>query len=188
MNSAIHPFARAGMGRGPWKFSGTFKMPDKTLAEANPQAYNNQLKHAPDLKFGLGTCACCGMAIMNVFVVKDADGDRWGVGCDCILKLGRQFSDEDNQELVRSVKLSKRNADNQKWYEKRVAALYADKATIDAMIAAGDLDGMDKAPHPKIPGKTMRDYIDWMIEHRTFGLAIKVVCEWRDATAGGPPT
>jgi len=86
--SKLHPFEAAGMGHGPYRFNGVFD-----LAEAmNPDSAANfgnmrgGLKDAPNLKAGMGTCACCGHAIMVICIVEDGAGDLWGVGSDCVLK------------------------------------------------------------------------------------------------------
>jgi hypothetical protein len=88
--SKLHPFESAGMGRGPYRWVGMVEMPNlsedgaATFGGGNPyaevQSYN--------MKAGAGTCACCGMAISIVCVVRDADGNNWGVGSDCIEKAG----------------------------------------------------------------------------------------------------
>lgn len=85
----LHPFEASGMGRGPYRFVGVAHIPGPSLAEANPDAYNAALRALPrDLVGGCGTCSNCGMAIMNIYIVADADGKRYGVGCDCVEKTG----------------------------------------------------------------------------------------------------
>jgi len=84
-----HPFELAGMGRGPYRFAGFAQIPSAHLAENNPSAYNAALAMLPkDLRGGCGTCQNCGMAISNIYIVADADGARYGVGCDCVEKTG----------------------------------------------------------------------------------------------------
>lgn len=88
--SHAHPFELAGMGVGPYTFGGIYEMPNlseqsaSTFGNGNPYAEINSLK----LKAGAGTCANCGMAISVICVVVDSNGDRWGVGSDCIDKIG----------------------------------------------------------------------------------------------------
>lgn len=86
-STKLHPFEAAGMGRGPYAFIGAWSFPSPSLAEQNPTAYQNALAMMPrGLVNGCGTCANCGRSIMNVCIVRDADGARYGVGCDCIEK------------------------------------------------------------------------------------------------------
>ena len=81
----LHPFEAAGMGRGPFTFVGVHD-----IAEAREHAMRHlggthNAGH-PVLKGGLGTCSCCGMGINVVCIIRDADGDQWGVGSDCAEK------------------------------------------------------------------------------------------------------
>lgn len=83
-----HPFELAGMGHGPYRYVGFYALPSPDLAAANPEAYNARLREMPKLNSGCGTCSNCGMAIMNIHIVRDGKGGLWGVGCDCIEKVG----------------------------------------------------------------------------------------------------
>lgn len=82
-----HPFELAGMGYGPYKFVAIHD-----IAEAREHAMNHlggthRAEH-PKLEAGLGTCCNCGMAINVVCIVEDRDGKLWGVGSDCVEKVG----------------------------------------------------------------------------------------------------
>lgn len=84
----LHPFEAAGMGRGPYAYAGFFDLaeardPNSAANFGNP---TGGMEDAPKLRNGLGCCAHCGMGIMNICIVVDADGGLWGVGCDCIEK------------------------------------------------------------------------------------------------------
>lgn len=101
----LHTFTKSGMGHAPFRFIGTAKIPSPSLGEANPTAYMNALAALPrDLKNGCGTCAHCGTAIMNIFIVCNQAGDKYGVGCDCIEKTA-------DRPLVRASHLAKLAAD-----------------------------------------------------------------------------
>lgn len=86
--SELHPFEQSGCGIGPFKFLGMVSIPRTTLAEVNPEAYNNALKALPVLVGGCGTCYHCGMAIMNICIIKDSAGKLFGVGTTCVEKTG----------------------------------------------------------------------------------------------------
>lgn len=89
IQTKAHPFELSGMGRGPYTFMGMVSIPSASLAEANPLAYQNALRELPrDLIGGCGTCSNCGMGIMNICIVRDADGNHYGVGSDCVEKTG----------------------------------------------------------------------------------------------------
>jgi len=64
---------------------GYFSMPSASLAEANPDAYNNAWKNA---SHGTGTCANCGMGILHHIVVMTPDGKKHFLGQDCAEKIG----------------------------------------------------------------------------------------------------
>lgn len=85
----IHPFEKAGMGTGPYKFVGIATIPSPHLASHNPDAYNAALRQLPKhLVGGCGTCQNCGMAITVICIVKDSEGRSYGVGSDCVDKTG----------------------------------------------------------------------------------------------------
>lgn len=87
-----HPFELAGLGTGPYHFIGMVSIPNPSLAEANPEAYNNALRDLPrDLVGGCGMCANCGMSIMNICIVRDGQGRRYGIGSDCVMKTGDRY-------------------------------------------------------------------------------------------------
>lgn len=123
--TTIHPFEIAGMGQGPYSFVGYAKIPSNELAGQNPDAYNNALRALPVVKAGMGTCAACGMAIMHVFVVKDGNGDCWGVGSSCIEKTGDEAlcdpvkvaAAKAQREARRVAREAKRERDRKRWLD-----------------------------------------------------------------------
>jgi hypothetical protein len=64
--------------------------------------YINQSLVHPNFKSGAGTCAHCGHAILNIYQVQIGNGDVYGVGSDCIAKVGlpaRELSLVKREEL-----------------------------------------------------------------------------------------
>jgi hypothetical protein len=91
-NLKAHPFELAGMGTGPFRFVGVVSIPSKSLAEHNPDSYNNALAALPrDLIGGCGTCYNCGMAITHVCIVRNSNGQKYGIGSDCVAKTGDAY-------------------------------------------------------------------------------------------------
>lgn len=90
MSTQAHPFEIAGMGLGPYRFGGIIEMPNLSDEGASNFANSDPYREIREakLKAGAGTCACCGMAITVICVVIDGAGDRWGVGSDCVEKIG----------------------------------------------------------------------------------------------------
>lgn len=74
------------MGIGPYSFLYVYEMPTPGDGSAAMFGNSNPYADAPKLKFGLGTCACCGHGITIICVIKDGAGDLWGVGSDCVEK------------------------------------------------------------------------------------------------------
>lgn len=83
----IHLWELQGLGRAPFRCAGVFKIPERSLAEWNPAAYQAELGKMP-AGFGVGTCAVCGMSLVNNFLIRAACGHTFSVGCECVKKSG----------------------------------------------------------------------------------------------------
>lgn len=113
----IHPFQNT-IGPGPYRFVGTY---DMGAALAHQQSFGDTaaaFRDAPRLEAGMGTCAHCGQAILNICIVRRGDGKLYGVGTDCIMKT-------DDGKLVDAVKLEKNRIAREKRAAKREAARLA---------------------------------------------------------------
>ena len=95
-----------GVGKAPFKVVGVATIPSLSLAEANPEAYNNALRELPR-GYRLGTCHVCGRGISVNYLIHDADGARLAVGSDCVTKTGDTI-------LIAQVKRIKSEADRLK--------------------------------------------------------------------------
>lgn len=126
--AAIHPFEAAGLGKAPFRFLG--------LTE-------NAIKVGDHIQPG-GTCDFCGTGIKYECRIGSADGRRFVVGTDCVMKLDRA----DNRlmgEVERAVKARekaerKARADVRREVEREsIAARVARRAPIlDAYQAEWD--------------------------------------------------
>lgn len=112
-----YAFETAGLGRGPFRCIGLFSIPSQALAAANPDAYNNALAQMPR-GFGCGTCAFCGQAIMNCYLIRAACGATFSVGCDCVAKTGEA-------KLIKAADLFRKRADRKAREEARAAKMAA---------------------------------------------------------------
>ncbi len=82
--SNVHPFEAAGLGKAPFKFIGH---------------YESKFQACPGAPVKAGSCCdYCPASIMQVFMVRSADGKEFKVGSDCIMKV-------DDRELVAAVKV-----------------------------------------------------------------------------------
>ncbi len=70
----IHRFEAAGLGKAPFRVEGF-------------QVSKYQACPGAPIQAG-SSCDYCGQAIMLVFAISSADGRRFKVGCDCVLKTG----------------------------------------------------------------------------------------------------
>jgi hypothetical protein len=107
------------------------------------------------MKAGTGSCAHCGTAIANVFVIECGNSERFGVGCDCILKLDR------SPKLVDDVRKAKRRADKESRYRREAAKLSEAAQWIEK-----HREDLAQVPHPQAwradKGETLADSISWM--------------------------
>lgn len=90
----VHPFERT-LGAGPYRFVGAGRI---AVSETFGARYIG-----PECERGAGTCAHCGHAIMNIFVIETGEKRRFGVGSDCIHKVGipaRELSAVKKAELA----------------------------------------------------------------------------------------
>jgi hypothetical protein len=150
-----HPFAH--LGPAPYKLVGLFTLPSRSLLEANPEAYNRALREAPKVKAGIGTCAHCGTEIANVFIIQCSNGDRYGVGCDCILKVSEEPKLISAVKRVRNEMTAKRRRANEEVKIQEGLAWFEDHKA-----------DLAKLPHPNQwrneKGDTYADYVAWVLQ------------------------
>jgi hypothetical protein len=84
---ATHVFEKSGNGPAPFRCVGFAAIPSTSLAAQNVEAYNLALSQLPK-GIGCGSCCHCGTAIMNNYIIENAAGKRFVVGCDCVAKTG----------------------------------------------------------------------------------------------------
>ena len=151
--SQIHPFERARFGHAPYRCVGH----RRAVYQACPGA---------PMQPG-ATCDYCGTAIMDVYMVRSADGIEFKVGSDCVGKVYRDFAADipaDFRAEFLKVEQAKRDAKRQVVHA-RVAARVERTAT--ALEAEPRLF-VDR-PHPNEywakQGRTLRDYYEWMLKH-----------------------
>ena len=95
-----HPYVKT-LGAGPYKYVGFVHIDKAAGAQGRPY-YDPAAVHA-NIKGGIGTCAHCGKGILNVYQVQIGNGDVYGVGSECILKITHQ----DTANLIAHVKKEK---------------------------------------------------------------------------------
>lgn len=110
-----HIFERAGLGKAPFRCVGSFELKWQACPGAPIQPG--------------GSCDYCSQGIMYAYAIKSADGRRFKVGCDCVMRTG-------DAGLIKSYKnrpeVRQRNRDKAAARDERIkaewAALMADDA------------------------------------------------------------
>jgi hypothetical protein len=104
---------------------GFFSIPSASLAEHNPEAYNNLVRALPE---GCGSCSQCGMGITHHIVIRDEDGRKRFVGSDCAEKIG---VDADSIRYRKTTEeIAARDAKRQAWAAEYKALKDAEDAKI----------------------------------------------------------
>lgn len=86
--------------------TGFFSLPSPSLAEHNPDAYNNAMRNAPE---GAGTCAHCGTGILHHVVIRTVDGKTAFIGSQCAQKIGGSVARAASARLT-SEQIAERDA------------------------------------------------------------------------------
>jgi len=107
---------------------------------------------------GAGTCAHCGMAIMNVYQVQIGNGDVYGVGSSCIEKS--EIPETEIAKVRRAV--NKHNADHAR--QLKVKKANNNKVSLEELIESHG-EQMRSLPHPAISSLTLFDYANWVREN-----------------------
>ena len=148
----VHPFERAGLGKAPFKCVGNHQSKFQACPGAPVQPGSS--------------CDFCGTGIMDVYVIRSADGKRFKVGCDCVAKTYRECATSDAQKLAAQVDAYRRKANRAKAHAKAATVAASIEAQLgdDAVRAA-----LAAKPHPTAwaaaKGQTLLDYVTWMHKH-----------------------
>lgn len=111
---------------------------------------------------GIGSCAHCGHAIINCYIVQIADGKRFGVGSDCIEKCGLPYA-----ELTKLQKIERERQRVQR-AERKAKKGNAARESIRDLIATYS-ETMAKMKHPKRDADSLLDYAKWTLERSSDG-------------------
>lgn len=143
VETKIHPFEKAGLGKAPFRYVGVVAQE----ISHGQRVIGSVGGCAVTTKAG-GTCAYCHKYILNMFNVESSDGKIFHVGCDCICKVDAKLA-----PLV----------------EKDAKKLKADReqARITAAKAAlPEAHVLKSQPHPNpyhaSNGKTLWHYVEWL--------------------------
>jgi len=141
MSTLIHEFERAGLGKYPFRFIG---VEEKTY-QAHPSA---------PVQPG-AACDYCGTGIRYLFWCESIDKKRFKVGCDCI----RRVSKEPRDKLLTAAEAAQKKL----MKENATAKLHMEVLSVREKL--NDPNWLINEPHPMFAGKTMRDYVEWMLQN-----------------------
>jgi hypothetical protein len=157
-NAKLHPFEMT-IGPGPYQYVGFGCI---EISERFGARYSG-----PELERGCGTCAHCGTAILNIFVIRAGDGKNYGVGCDCIEKSNLPYAVKNAVEKQRLLRErdKRRAASDRRRVErnKRKADFLA--RFLEYWPTSKLFAETKTKPHPveslAAQGLTLNDYISW---------------------------
>lgn len=171
-----HPFSLT-LGEGPYKYVGSYNMAE---ALAHQEAYGSTeqaFRYAPRLAAGLGTCAHCGHAILDIRVIQRGDGKLYGVGSDCVMKAACEGDVSDLSALERQVRADDRRKRDERKARKDGEANQK-SAALDAEYVEAILH-LKAFPHPNpyfaSTGKTLADYFEFCLRGASGVKKLKLV-------------
>jgi hypothetical protein len=153
----IHKFEAAGLGKAPYEFL--------CVTE-------NVHSACPGHQQAGGSCDYCGTGIRYEFHLRSADGKEFKVGSDCIFKADN--GDRNFLKIVDRAKKEEAKRKTEAAHKKQDAKINA--ALEKLSTCRGTLTSL---PHPSIPGKTLLDWVNWMLENagRSGRLRVAAVIE-----------
>lgn len=168
-----HQFEIAGLGQAPYRFVGC----RENWFVAGDGSYR---------KPG-GSCDYCGTGILWEFWLESADGRRFKVGSDCVLKHDsdkalRVAVETEVQRRQREQREAKRAA---KW-QKDAARIEAAKARLSevAELFRAEPHPMAKTGGPFFADKTLLDWAEWMLANAGMSGRLAVAKRIEDALCG----
>jgi len=128
MTQVHHDWERVA-GRAPYRLVGVFSIPHPASFGDNMAGYQNALRDLGEAQraFGVagGACDICGHPLTNNYVLENADGRRFVVGCECVTHSG-------DSRLTTEVEEAERQRQRKLRQAKERARWAAEKATREA--------------------------------------------------------
>jgi len=108
------------VGPAPYQVVALITTPSASLAGQNPSAYNNVMAsaHEQARRFGVMLCTCqvCGMGLCDNYVLRNARGGYFVVGCDCVRKNGDSYLTTRTRKVKAAQRKAKAQAEREaKW-------------------------------------------------------------------------
>jgi len=156
METRTHKFERAGLGKYPYRVVGNYESKYQSI----PGDPNCPIQPG-------SSCDYCGTGIINVFVIRSADGKEFKVGCDCVAKAGDAGLKRQVKQIVNAETTRRRHARDDSRIEAGMKLLESCRSALE------------KTPHPNrwqsSRGLTMADWCDWMMANSGRAGKLRVV-------------
>ena len=148
----MHPFEKAGLGEAPFTFVGV-------VIRQGP--IRSVTKEGITVEVGspgqpMGTCRYCSQGIKECCIIRDAHGAQFEVGNTCVYKT-------DDEPMVKETKKAINKSRRERRQQREADRIAAARTYMDNHPEVGAQLG--DRPHPAIEGKTMLDYVEWMLAH-----------------------
>lgn len=153
-----HPFART-LGDGPYTLIG--------FGRVTPKGYSG-----PHIKSGAGTCAHCSTAILDVCVIENGLGERFGVGTTCVEKVDMPLA------FISKFKAEKNKRDRERRRIKKLETAQRIKAQYLEQALTLTVEQQNKLlslPHPRLEGLTLNDYLNFLVRVGSYSSALTVL-------------
>jgi hypothetical protein len=159
--TTVHKFELAGLGKGPFRFTGN--VTEKTFC-ACPGA---------PVQPG-SSCDYCGTGIKFEFWVTSSDGKEFKVGCDCIHKSGDRGLIQQISSAERKLRDAKNKAAKARKEVRKNERIAAAKAKLDFVRGS-----LASKPHPNQyyadQGNTLLDYVLWCLDNHSGEKAASII-------------
>ncbi len=120
-------------GRAPYRMVGCFSIPHPGAFGDNVAGYQNALRELGEMQRAMGVaggaCDICGHPLVANYVLENADGRRFVVGCDCVTRSGdtRLTTEVEEAERERQRKL-RQARQRAEWAAKQAARAAQERA------------------------------------------------------------
>jgi hypothetical protein len=125
-NIGKHVFEVSECGIAPFRLVSLWQLPSPVMMNSigGCEQYNAIMASAP---CRVGCCAHCGMPLIYHYIIKDANGKLFAVGCECVNKTG-------DSGLIKEVARAKKSLEQKVRADKKAVKVQSAKAKRQAEI------------------------------------------------------
>ena len=121
MDTLLHVWESAGLGKAPFKVISLIELPPRGLLDYNVQAYNDRMResvsHASSLGVKVGTCYYCGHGLNYNYVIKSSDDRVFVVGSECVQKTNSEKLVSQQKQIASKAKAEKKRVEREVAWE-----------------------------------------------------------------------